>query len=550
MKHYILTTLLVLAVCIPAAAQNRTADPNPVFKVRVDTSREAIAPGPWAPTVESLSAWECPEWFRDAKFGIWAHWGPQCEPEDGDWYARNMYIEGSGQYKYNIDTRDHPSRWGFKDWINEWKAENWDPDALVKLYKEAGARYFFTLANHHDNFDLFNSKYQSWNSVALGPKKDIVGGWAEACRKYGLRLGVSVHAAHSWSWYETSRGADTKGPLAGVPYDGVLTKEDGVGTWWEGLDPQELYEQRHPLSPNNRAWDWEEDKVTTPDQAFCDKIYNRTVQLINDYNPDIVYFDDTYLPLWPVSDAGLKILAYGYNKSAERNGGSSQIVFTGKVLTDWQKKTLLWDVERGAPDAIQELPWQTCTCIGEWHYNKHVYYDDRYKSSADVISMLVDVVSKNGNLLLSVPLRGDGTPDPTEIKIVKQIGAWMQINSESIYDTRPWVIYGEGPTAEAANPINAQGFNEGRQKYSAKDIRFNRKGDKVLYVTLLGVPTEDITVKALGSRTAQNSRKIRNITMLGSAEKVVWAQAQDGLTITCPAAVPASEAVVYKVEFR
>ena len=550
MKHTILTSLLVLAVCIPAAAQNRTADPNPDFKVRVDTSRETIAPGPWAPTVESLSAWECPEWFRDAKFGIWAHWGPQCEPEDGDWYARNMYIEGSGQYKYNIDTRDHPSRWGFKDWINEWKAENWDPDALVKLYKEAGARYFFTLANHHDNFDLFNSKYQSWNSVALGPKKDIVGGWAEACRKYGLRLGVSVHAAHAWSWYETSRGADTKGPLAGVPYDGVLTKEDGIGTWWEGLDPQELYEQRHPLSPNNRAWDWEEDKVTTPDQAFCDKIYNRTVQLINDYNPDVVYFDDTYLPLWPVSDAGLKILAHGYNKSAERNGGKSQIVFTGKVLTDWQKKTILWDVERGAPDAIQELPWQTCTCIGEWHYNKHVYYDDRYKSSADVISMLVDVVSKNGNLLLSVPLRADGTPDPTEIKVVKQIGAWMQINSESIYDTRPWVIYGEGPTAEAANPINAQGFNEGRQKYSAKDIRFNRKGDKVLYVTLLGVPEEDITVKALGSKTAQNSRKIRNITMLGSADKVVWTQAQDGLTIACPAAVPATEAVVYKVEFR
>ena len=550
MKHTLLTTLLVLAVCIPAAAQNRTADPNPDFKVIVDTSREAIAPGPWAPTVESLSDWECPEWFRDAKFGIWAHWGPQCEPEDGDWYARNMYIEGSGQYKYNIDTRDHPSRWGFKDWINEWKAENWDPDALVKLYKEAGARYFFTLANHHDNFDLFNSKYQSWNSVALGPKKDIVGGWAEACRKYGLRLGVSVHAAHAWSWYETSRGADTKGPLAGVPYDGVLTKEDGVGTWWEGLDPQELYEQRHPLSPNNRAWDWEEDKVTTPDQAFCDKIYNRTVQLINDYDPDVVYFDDTYLPLWPVSDAGLKILAHGYNHSAAKNGGKSQIVFTGKVLTGWQKKTLLWDVERGAPDAIQELPWQTCTCIGEWHYNKHVYYDDRYKSSADVISMLVDVVSKNGNLLLSVPLRADGTPDPTEIKVVKRIGAWMQINSESIYDTRPWVIYGEGPTAEAANPINAQGFNEGRQKYSAKDIRFNRKGDKVLYVTLLGVPEEDITVKALGTKTAQNSRKIKNVTMLGSADKVVWAQAQDCLTIACPAAVPAEEAVVYKVEFR
>jgi alpha-L-fucosidase len=546
-----LTLTIVLAVlCTAAFAQDRTTDPNPEFKVIVDTSREAIAPGEWEPTVESLSAWECPEWFRDAKFGIWAHWGPQCEPEDGDWYARNMYIEGNGQYQYNIDTRDHPSRWGFKDWIHEWKAENWDPDALVKLYKEAGARYFFTLANHHDNFDLYDSKYQSWNSVALGPQKDIVGGWAEACKKYGLRLGVSVHAAHAWVWYETSRGADTKGPLAGVPYDGVLTKEDGVGTWWEGLDPQELYEQRHPLSKNNRTWNWNDDLVTPPDQAFCDKIYNRTVQLINDYDPDIVYFDDTYLPLWPVSDAGLKILAYGYNKSAERNGGESQIVFTGKVLTDWQKKTLLWDVERGAPDAIQELPWQTCTCIGEWHYNKHVYYEDRYKSSAQVISMLVDVVSKNGNLLLNIPLRGDGTPDPTEIGIVKQIGHWMQINSESIYDTRPWVIYGEGPTADTANPVNAQGFNEGRLKYSAKDIRFNKKGDKVLYVTLLGVPEEDITVKALGSKTAQNTRKIKSVTMLGSDAKVEWTQDKDSLAIGKPVAVPAEEAVVYKVVFK
>jgi alpha-L-fucosidase len=543
-------TFILATCCLPAFAQDRTADPNPEFKVIVDTSREAIAPGEWEPTVESLSAWECPEWFRDAKFGIWAHWGPQCEPEDGDWYARNMYIEGNGQYQYNIDTRDHPSRWGFKDWIHEWKAENWDPDALVKLYKEAGARYFFTLANHHDNFDLYDSKYQSWNSVALGPEKDIVGGWAEACRKYGLRLGVSVHAAHAWVWYETSRGADTKGPLAGVPYDGVLTKEEGAGTWWEGLDPQELYEQRHPLSKNNRTWNWNDDLVTPPDQAFCDKIYNRTVQLINDYNPDIVYFDDTYLPLWPVSDAGLKILAHGYNKSAERNGGESQIVFTGKVLTDWQKKTLLWDVERGAPDAIQELPWQTCTCIGEWHYNKHVYYEDRYKTSAQVISMLVDVVSKNGNLLLSVPLRGDGTPDPTEIGIVKQIGHWMQINSESIYDTRPWVIYGEGPTADTANPVNAQGFNEGRLKYSAKDIRFNKKGDKVLYVTLLGVPEEDITVKALGSKTAQNSRKIKSVTLLGSDEKVEWTQGKESLAIGKPSTVPAEEAVVYKVVFR
>ena len=220
------------------------------------------------------------------------------------------------------------------------------------------------------------------------------------------------------------------------------------------------------------------------------------------------------------------------------------------MLTDWQKKTLLWDVERGAPDAIQDLPWQTCTCIGEWHYNKHVYYEDRYKTSAQVISMLVDVVSKNGNLLLSVPLRGDGTPDPTEIRIVTQIGHWMKINSESIYDTRPWVIYGEGPATDTANPINAQGFNEGRLKYTAKDIRFNKKGDKVLYVTLLGVPEEDITVKALGSKTAQNSRKIKSITLLGSDKEVKWIQNKDNLAIACPTDIPSEEAVVYKVVLK
>ena len=549
LRHLLAATLLA-GFCTLAFAQKHTAEMHPDFKVITDTSREPIAPGKWEPTVESLSAWVCPEWFRDAKFGIWAHWGPQCQPEDGDWYARNMYMQNNRQYQYNIDARDHPSRFGFKDWIHEWKAENWDPDALVKLYKDAGARYFFTLANHHDNFDLYNSKYQSWNSVALGPEKDIVGGWAAACRKYGLPLGVSVHAAHSWSWYEVSRGADRKGPLAGVPYDGVLTKEDGKGTWWEGLDPQELYEQRHPLSPNNRAWDWEEGQITPPDQAFADKIYNRTVQLINDYNPDIVYFDDTYLPLWPVSDTGLKILAHGYNRSAAQHGGEPQIVFTGKVLTPWQKQTLLWDVERGAPDSIQELPWQTCTCIGSWHYDKHVYYNDTYKTPAQVVAMLVDVVSKNGNLLLNIPLRGDGTPDPTELKIVERIGNWMKINGESIYETRPWVIYGEGPTADAANPISAQGFNEGKQAFSAADIRFNKKGDKVLYVTLLGVPEADITVKALGSKTEQNSRKIRSITLLGSDETVTWTQGKDDLTIAKPAAAPAEEAIVYKVVFR
>lgn len=542
--------LVTLAMNAQAQNYNPVYDQHPDFKVKVDTSKEPIPEGKYDATVESLSDYECPEWFRDAKFGIWAHWGPQCQPEDGDWYAREMYIQGSNAYKYNMDTRNHPSEFGFKDWIHEWKAQNWSPDDLIALYKEAGAQYFMTLANHHDNFDLYASRYQPWNSVAMGPEKDIVAGWAEACRKQGLKFGVSVHAAHAWCWYETSRGADTTGHFKGVPYDGVLTKADGVGKWWEGYDPQDLYAQNHALSKNNRAWDWELDQVTTPDQAYCDKFYNRTAQLIHDYNPDVVYYDDTYMPLWPVSDAGLKLAAYLYNYNMSKNGGSNQAVMTGKVMNDWQKQTLVWDVERGAPDSIQEIPWQTCTCIGQWHYNKNVYYNDRYKSAARVIAMLVDVVSKNGNLLLSVPVKGDGTIDSSEYKVVKEIGHWMNINGESIYGTRPWVIYGEGPSAEAANPLSAQGFNEFRTSMGSRDIRFNKKGDKTLYVTVFGKPEEDVVVKSLGQKTAQNTRKIKSISMLGSDEAVVWKQEAASLTITAPEAIPSPEAVVYKVTFK
>ncbi len=523
---------------------------EPHFAVEVNTEKEPVAQGPYDSTVASLSDYQCPEWFRDAKFGIWAHWGPQCAAEDGDWYARNMYDQGSRNYKYQIDAMGHPSEYGFKDWIPEFTAENWNPDSLIHLYKDAGAKYFMTLANHHDNFDLYDSDYQSWNSTVMGPRRDIVGEWAAACRKYGLALGVSVHASHAWSWYETSRGNDSTGPLKGVPYDGWLTAEDGKGKWWEGYDPQELYAQNHPLSVNSRAWDWEEDQVVTPDQEYCDKFYNRTVQLINDYNPDVVYFDDTYLPLWPVSDAGLKITAHLYNRSIAANDGENRAVITGKVLNEWQKETIVWDVERGAPDKMQEKPWQTCTCIGSWHYDKHVYYNDGYKSPAKVITMLVDVVSKNGNLLLSVPLNRKGEIDPTEYRIVKSIGHWMDINGESIYGTRPWLVFGEGPSAESENSLNAQGFNEGRLNYGAADIRFNKKGDKTLYVTLLGVPEGDTVIRSLGFRTNLNRKKIKSVTLLGSTEDIAWVQTAETLTISKPENVPSPEAIVYKVIFK
>ncbi|RYZ45598.1 MAG: alpha-L-fucosidase, partial [Sphingobacteriales bacterium] len=215
------------------------------------------------PTWESLRQFETPEWFRDAKFGIWAHWGPQCQAEAGDWYAREMYMEGNSKYNYHVSKYGHPSVFGFKDVINAWKAEKWNPDELVGLYKNAGAKYFMALANHHDNFDLYKSKHHRWNSVNLGPKKDIIGGWQQAARKNGLYFGASVHAAHAWSWYETAQRSDLNGPKKGIPYDGRLSTKDGKGTWWQGYDPQELYAQNHPLSENSldnnmihKQWNW------------------------------------------------------------------------------------------------------------------------------------------------------------------------------------------------------------------------------------------------------------------------------------------------------
>jgi len=512
-----------------------------IQQIAAGQSTEVKTADKFEPTWQSLKEYKAPEWFRNAKFGIWAHWGPQCQPEQGDWYARGMYEEGSDQYKSHVARYGHPSKAGFKEVINDWKAQNWDAEKLVALYKRAGAQYFFAMANHHDNLDLWNSKYQEWNSVAVGPKKDIVSGWAKAAKKYNLPLGLSVHASHAWMWYETAQLSDKKGELANVPYDGKLTKADGKGTWWEGLDPQELYAQNHPLST---GWDWDwGSKVTPPSPAYCEKFYNRTVELIDLYNPDLLYFDDTALPLYPASDVGLKIAAHYYNRSMATHQGKLEGVLFGKVLTDDQKKCMVWDVERGAPDKIQDLPWQTCTCIGQWHYRRSVYDNNEYKSAREVIHMLVDIVSKNGNLLLNIPVRGDGTIDDKEIAILEGIAAWMDINKESIFDTRPWKVHGEGPSTEKNNPIEAQGFNEGKIKYDARDLRFARNGN-TLYVTLLGVPADKVQVKSLGKKEHIGIKKIE---VVGSTETIVWNQSDDALVIEKPKTVPNDISVVFRI---
>ncbi|MDP4239080.1 MAG: alpha-L-fucosidase [Bacteroidota bacterium] len=516
-------------------------------------ANEPIATGIFEPTWKSLEQYKVPDWFRNAKFGIWAHWGPQCQPEQGDWYARFMYAEGSREYKWSTENYGHPSEYGFKDVCNAWKAEKWDPETLVKLYKKAGARYFFAMANHHDNFDLWDSKYQPWNSAKIGPKKDIIDGWAKAARHNGLYFGASIHAAHAWRFYETAQGSDKTGAKAGIPYDGNLTKADGKGKWWEGLDPQDLYVQNHRLSDDSenlgsihRQWNWD-NGVTVPSVKYCNNFYDRTVDLVNKYNPDLLYFDDTALPLWPISDAGLRIAAHFYNHNMKTHNGKQEGVIFGKILTPDQKKCILWDVERGAPDKIQEIPWQTCTCIGEWHYRRSVYDENRYKTAKTVIQMLADIVSKNGNLLLNIPVRGNGTIDEKELKVVEEIGAWMAVNSDGIYDTRPWKIFGEGPSADGSNPINAQGFNEGKTEYSAKDIRFTTKKG-ILYAIVLGWPEDGkIMIKSLSDNNPLHPDKVNKVEMLGNGN-LKFATGTEGLTVTLPAKKTSDIGFVLKIK--
>ncbi len=521
---------MFISVC--AIAQTDAVTPDSI--VRVSENSEPMATGKYEPTWESLRQYETPEWFRNAKFGIWAHWGPQCVEGSGDWMARGLYEEGSHAYKHHVANYGHPSEVGFKDILPLFKAEKWNPDSLVALYKSIGAQYFFVLGNHHDNFDLWDSKYQPWNSMNIGPKRDILGEWAAAARKYGLPFGVSLHADHAWTWYETSQRYDRKGDKKGVPYDGCLTLADGKGKWWEGLDPQQLYAQNHPLSRGSWAgmldgqWDWK-NGASIPSKEFCTNFYNRTLDVINRYNPDLLYFDTTGVPFYPVSDAGLKIAAHFYNHNMATHNGRNEAVMFGKILTEEQKEALVWDVERGAPNTIIQRPWQSCSCIGNWHYNTSVYEKGKYKSAETVIRLLADIVSKNGNLLLNIPLRGDGTFDEKEETVIHGIGDWMNINKEAIFDTRPWKKFGEGPVADSDIPLNAQGFNEGSySKMTSQEIRFTQKG-KHLYAIVLEWPEDDvIRIKSLGT-----GEKIRKVELLGHG-KLKFSQAPDGLTVKLP----------------
>ena len=492
LKQFIICTLLTACGTTTLAQERFTAD------------------------MESLRNYQCPEWFQDAKFGIWAHWGPQSVPMQGDWYARAMYEPNNKKkykrdiYEYHIRTYGHPSKFGYKDIIPLWKAEKFDPRALMKLYKKAGAKYFVSMGVHHDNFDLWDSKYNRWNAVDMGPNRDIVKAWSDAARAEGLRFGVSEHLSAGYDWWQANKGADSKGKLKDVPYDGADPR------YWD------LY---YDMKVGSKK-DW------TPNNGmFAQLWYARMTDLIENYEMDILYTDGAL----PFGEYGEMMLSNFYNKNMSDNRGKLEAVYLAKPARHkkgwaiFDAEVCVEDRERGSLPQISATPWQTDTSIGDWFYNENYEAKDtgtRYRSAYWVITSLVDIVSKNGNMLLNVVQHPDGSLDDEVLSLLDSIGQWFDINGEAIYCSRPWLVYGEGGASRGSKSDWQEDFD-----YTPKDVRYTQNKDKnEIYAFTMGMPTEKIVLGEM-KRVAG---KIKSITLLGSKERLKWSEDNNGVTIELP----------------
>jgi alpha-L-fucosidase len=457
-----------------------------------------ITPGKFSGSMDSLTNYTCPEWFRDAKFGIWAHWGPQAVPMEGDWYARKMYQQGSADYKDHLARFGHPSTNGWKDIIPLWKAEKWEPGKLMALYKKAGARYFVSMGVHHDDFFLWNSALHKWNAVNYGPHRDVVAAWQKAARKEGLPFGVSEHLGASFTWFQDAHKADKTGPLAGVPYDGASSN------YWD------LY--HFPADPGDTGW-------YSRNPQWQRQWYSEIKELVESYHPALLYSDG---PVPFGNEVGLSQIANFYNDNMRQHHGKLMAIYNCKQPSEGR---WVQDYERGVNGGINPSPWQTDTSIGDWFYNRHW----KYRPLSWTVQMLVDITSKNGNLLLNVVLRPDGSLDPEVETMLHQLAGWMAVNGEAIYKTRPWQVYGEGPTQ-----VKGGAFKE-NFAYTARDIRFTTKG-KTLYAIALGWPEDGkVVIKSLAKTPDAGVNQIKRVTLLGHHGKLKFTQTGEGLTVELPA---------------
>jgi alpha-L-fucosidase len=474
--------------------------------------------GPFRPDWESLQAYQIPDWYQDAKFGIFIHWGVYSVPAFGsEWYPRLMYVQGSDEYKHHLATYGTQDKFGYKDFVPRFKAENFDPAAWARLFKEAGAKYVIPVFEHHDGFAMYDSGLSDWTAAKMGPHRDLMGDLAKAVRAEGLHLGASSHR---------------------VEHNFFL----GVGRSFASdiNDPKyaAFYGPAHP---------WMEAKNGTPlandftfvSKAWTDDWLARSAEIVEKYHPEIIYFD------WWIGQASVRgnlsrFAAFYYNESLKRGVPVGVINYKDFAMQD---HSAVLDVERGQLAGIRPLHWQTDTSVSNksWGYIEN----DTFKSPEFIIHQLVDIVSKNGNLLLNIGPRSDGTILEGVQQVLRDIGGWLKVNGEAIYGTRPWKIYGEGPTK-----ITEGAFHDTDTKpYTAEDFRFTKKGDALYAIELVWPSNREAVIHSLG-KTVLGDMKIGSVQLLGSDAKLSFEQRDDGLHIQLPEQNPGKYAYAFRIAMQ
>ncbi len=475
-------------------------------------SLPAIAQQPkFQPTWESLEHYQIPDWFRNAKFGIFIHWGIYSVPAfENEWYPRNMYLKDSKEFKHHVETYGPQNKFGYKDFIPMFKAEKFDADKWVDLFKKSGAKYIVPVAEHHDGFAMYNSALTRWNAFLMGPKRDVIGELEKAVRKAGLMFGVSSHRIEHWWFFGGGRNFDSD--VNDSAYADLYSPAKNI----DGSDESATRIQMTPEYMN----DW----------------LLRDVELVDKYHPDLVWFD------WWIAQKELEpyrksLAAFYYNKANQWN---KEVVINYKHDA-YPDSTAVLDLERGKLAGIRALAWQTDDAIGNksWGFTD----DNTFKTPQYVITNLIDIVSKNGNLLLNIGPRSDGTITDEETNVLLGTGKWLAINGEAIYGTRPWKLFGEGPTESASGEFKDQ------KTYISKDIRFTTKGD-TLYAITLALPAlkEALNIGSLSLKSDNGA--IANVELIGSGEKLNWSQKKDALIIKAPVSYPSEDAAAFRITFK
>ncbi len=456
---------------------------------------------------ESLRSYTVPEWFRDAKFGIFIHWGVYSVPEfEDEWYPRNMYQKDSKDmkaYAHHIATYGGQDRWGYKDFIPLFKAEHFNADDWAELFRKAGAKYVVPVAEHHDGFAMYKTSLSRWNAAEMGPKRDVIGELSEAIRRKGLIFGLSSHRIEHW-WF----------------MNGGRTFNSDVN--------DEVYKDFYGPAMQ------EKDTMTA---EYMNDWLLRCTELANKYHPQLMWFD-WWIGKQPQFQPYLRsFAAYYYNQGLQ---WKKDVVINYKY-NSFPAGTAVLDLERGMLAGIRDTAWQTDDAVGfqSWSYIK----GEKYKTPQYLVDELVDIVSKNGNLLLNIGPRSDGIIPQEQQELLLAMGGWLRVNGNAIYGSRPWKVYGEGPTVNASGP-----FADNKIKpFTAQDIRYTMKGD-TLFATTLHIPSAAVVVHALGRDSANGT--VRSVRLLGSKAPVKWRQEKEGLVIEAAGSYPSKYAAVYQVLFK